>query len=87
MRVDDSSDWFTILCVLTSPRVEIARGGGGGYSTDAWVGRCGPGVQTLTLFETQFSDFRIPFKTEVKIFRPYLRHLTQNHTPFKTRRK
>ena len=30
--------------------------GGGGYSTDAWVGRCGPGVQTLTLFKTQFSD-------------------------------
>ena len=25
---------------------------GGGYSTDAWVGRCGPGVQTLTLFKT-----------------------------------
>ena len=32
-------------------------GGGGGYSTDAWVGRCGAGVQTLTLFKTQFSDF------------------------------
>ena len=49
--------------------------GGGGYSTDALVGRCGPGVQTLTLFKTQFSDFHIPFETEFKIFRPYLRHL------------
>ena len=47
-------------------------GGGGGevYSTDAWVGRCGPGVQTLTLFKTQFSDFPIPFKTEFKFSDP-----------------
>ena len=52
----------------------IRGGGGGGYSTDAWVGRCSPGVQTLTLFKKQFSDFPIPFKTEFKIFRPYLRH-------------
>ena len=59
----------------------------GGYSTDAWVGRCGPGVQTLTLFKTQFSDFPIPLKTEFKISRQYLRHLTQNHTLFKTRMK
>ena len=51
--------------------------GGGGYSTDAWVGRCGPGVQTLTLFKTEFSDFHIPFETGFKIFRPYLRHLTE----------
>ena len=63
------------------PRTErsesAVRPGGGGYSTDALVGRCGPGVQTLTLFKTQFSDFHIPFETEFKIFRPYLRHLTQ----------
>ena len=59
----------------------------GGYSTDAWVGRCGPGVQTLTLFKTQLSDFPILFETEFKIFRPYLRHLTQNHTLFKARMK
>ena len=59
----------------------------GEYSTDAWVGRCGQCVQTLTLFKIQFSDFLIPFKTEFKIFRPYLRHLTQNHTLFKTRMK
>ena len=31
----------------------------------ACVGRCGPGVQTLTLFKTQFSDFHIPFETEL----------------------
>ena len=55
--------------------------------THAWVGRCGPGVQTLTLFKTQFSDFHIPFEPEFKIFRPYLRHLTQNHTSFRTRMK
>ena len=63
------------------------NGGGGGYSTDASVGKCGPGVQTMTLFKTQFFDFPIPFKTEFKIFRLYLRHLTQNHTLFKTRMK
>ena len=40
----------------------------GRYSTDAWVGRCGPGVN---LFKTQLSDFSIPFETEFKIFRPY----------------
>ena len=42
--------------------------GGEGYSTDAWVVRCGPGVQTLTLFKIEFSDFPIPFKTELKKF-------------------
>ena len=31
--------------------------GGGGYSTDVWVGRCGWGAQTLTLFKTEKSDF------------------------------
>ena len=45
----------------------MGGGGGGGYSTDAWVGRCGPGVETLTLFKTQFSDFTIPFRTECEI--------------------
>ena len=67
--------------------VTLDPGGGGGYSTNAWVGRYGPGVQTLTLFKTQFSDFPLPFKPEFKIFRPFLRHLTQNHTLFKTRMK
>ena len=47
-------------------------GGGGGYSTDAWVGRCGPGVQTLTLFKTQFSDFPIPLKQNSKFSGPFL---------------
>ena len=36
-----------------------------------------PGCSTLTLFKTQFSDFHTPFETEFKIFRLYLRHLTQ----------
>ena len=49
--------------------VTLGPGGRGGeYSTAAWVGRCGPGVQTLTLFKTQFSDFPILFKTEFKNF-------------------
>ena len=68
-------------------RILMTEKPGGGYSTDAWVGRCGAGVQTLTLFKTQFSDFHIPFETEFKIFRPYLRHLTQSHTLFRTRMK
>ena len=62
---------------IFSMGINSIPGGGGGYSTDALVGRCGPGVQTLTPFKTQFSDFHIPFETELKIFRPYLRHLTQ----------
>ena len=50
----------------------------GWYSTDAWYGGAARGVETLTLFKTQFSDFTVLFKTECEIFRPYLRHLTQN---------
>ena len=42
--------------------------GGGGYSTDAWVGRCCPGSETLTLFKTQASDFTVPFKEARKGF-------------------
>ena len=41
-------------------------------------------MQTLTLVNTYISDFPIPFKAEFKIFRPYLRLLTQNRTVFKT---
>ena len=51
----------------------------GGYSTDAWLGRCGSGVENLTLFKISLrqNDFT---KTECEIFRPYLRHLTQNQS-------
>ena len=56
----------------------------GGVLTGAWVGRCGPGVETLTLFKTQFFDFTIPFITESENLRPSLRNLTQNHTLLKT---
>ena len=80
-----SSDTFTVYVFSPSGSFKLERSNsspnkvqkkarGRGYSTDAWVGRCGPGVQTLTLFKTQFSDFPIPLKTEFKIFRPYLRH-------------
>ena len=72
----------TIQPVLISRKLNEDQGG---YSTDAWVERCGPGVETLTLFKTQFSDFPIPLKTECEIFRLYLRHLTQNqYRPFAT---
>ena len=81
----DGGDHFGGGTELTASFVRKTRGGG--YSTDAWVGRCGPGIQTLTLFKIQFSDFPIPFKTDFKIFRPYLRHLNQNHILFKTRMK
>ena len=29
----------------------------GGYSINAWVGRCGPAPHTLTLFKTKIADF------------------------------
>ena len=32
--------------------VKAGVGVGGAYSTDDWVGRCGPAAQTLTLFKT-----------------------------------
>ena len=41
---------------------------GGGFSTEVWVGRCGSGAQTLTLFKTEISDFPTLFKTEISDF-------------------
>ena len=35
---------------------------------DDWVGRCGWGTQTLTLFKTEISDFPTLFKTEISDF-------------------
>ena len=35
---------------------------------DVWVGRCGWGAQTLTLFKTNICDFPTPFKTEISDF-------------------
>ena len=62
-------------------------GGAGRHSTDAWVGKVRPGHSNPDPVRTQFSESPIPSKTEFKIFIPYLRHLTQNHTLFKTRIK
>ena len=42
----------------------------GGYSKDVWEGRCGPGVEALTLFKTQLSHFTILFKTECEFSDP-----------------
>ena len=50
----------------------------GGTQQMLGYGGAARGVETLTLFKAQFSDFTILFKTECEIFRPYLRHLTQN---------
>ena len=58
------------------PWNEVAQEGGGGGATAGWTGRCGPGVETLTLFKTKLSDFTIPLR-QCEIFRPYLRHLTK----------
>ena len=44
-------------------------GGMGGDSTDAWVGSCHRGAQTLTLFKAQIPDFPTLFKTELRFFR------------------
>ena len=44
----------------------------GGYSTDVWVGRCGRGAQSLTLFKTEISDFPTLFKTASRILRPFI---------------
>ena len=41
------------------------RGEGGGHSTDVWVGMCGSGAQTLTLFKTEISDFPTLFTDSV----------------------
>ena len=41
---------------------------GGGYSTDAGVGRCGWDTQTLTLFKTEISHYPTSFKTVSRFF-------------------
>ena len=49
-------------------RAASLPGGGGGYSTNVWVGRFGWGAQTLTLFKTEISDFPTLFKTDISNF-------------------
>ena len=49
----------------------------GRYSTDVWVGRCGWGAQTLTLFKTEISDFPTLFKTSFRVLRPRLNTFNQ----------
>ena len=67
-------------------------GGGGEYPTDVWVGRCGWGAQTLTLFKTEIFDFPILFKIEISDFptllktasrflKPRLNTFNQNSLP------
>ena len=44
----------------------------GGYSTYAWVGRCGPATHTLSLFNINIADFPTLFKTEFRSLIPCL---------------
>ena len=44
--------------------VRSPGGGGGGYSINPWVGRCGATPHTLTLLETNIVDFPTLLKTE-----------------------
>ena len=48
LKIEESPEWMTP--------------GGRGYSKVLWEGRCSPGVETLTLFKTQFS-FSFSFHT------------------------
>ena len=57
------------------PRYNNNPVGGGGYSINPWVGRCGSAPHTLTPFKTKIADFRtqdrIPiFDTLFKTFKP-----------------
>ena len=38
-------------------QMQETEGGGGGYSTYPWVGRCGLATHILTLFKTKIDDF------------------------------
>ena len=50
---------------------EFSRGvGGGGYSVNPWVGRCGPAPHVL--FKTNSADFPSLFETEFRLFIPCL---------------
>ena len=42
--------------------------GGGRYATDVRVGRCGWDTQTLTLFNTEISEYPTSFKTVPRFF-------------------
>ena len=44
----------------------------GRYAKDVWVGRCGWGAQSLTLFKTEISNFPSLFKTTSRFLRPRL---------------
>ena len=57
--------------------MSAARGGGGGYSTYVWVGRCDWGALTLTLFNTEVSDFPTLLKTASRFLRPRLNTFNQ----------
>ena len=61
---------YLCICLVWSPR--------GRSSTDVWVGRCGWGTQTLTLFKTEISDFPTLSKTASRFFRLRLNTFNQN---------
>ena len=47
---------YEYKCVAHTKNMNSA-GGGGGYSTYPWMGRCGTAAQTLTLFKTKIVHF------------------------------
>ena len=65
-RIKETHSWqcYVTCNIVMWEKVSpwIKRGERGGYSTDTWVGRCGPGAQTLILFTTQISDFPISLR-------------------------
>ena len=69
-------------CAIICTVHEEQSPGGGGAVLNRSLGReVRPGDSNTGPVKTQFSDFPIPFKTE------FVRHLTQNHTLFKTKIK
>ena len=86
--IEPRPHWWEASALITTP----GEGGGGGYSTDVWVGRCGWGAQTLNLFKTEISDFPTLFKIEISNFptllktasrflKPRLNTFNQNSLP------
>ena len=69
------SVWFTLCSENETMFRDTYPGGGGGYSINPWVGRCGAAPHTLTLFKTNIADSPTLFKTEFRYLIPCLRHL------------
>ena len=67
-----------VLLMFLIGNASDPRGGILNGSSDVWVGRCGWGAQTLTLFKTEIFDFPTLFKTTSRFLRPRLNTFNQN---------